>query len=492
MIQRIIPTTIFLFCLVNLSAQSHQDAFMFSETDFMGTARSAGMANAFGALGADMSVLSTNPAGLGVYQSLEFSYSLSLSGYDRTTYFKGNKIVNSVGSFNVPSIGLVAPVKTDNNSDWRRFNIGLAYNTSNIFRSNTVQSGYNSNSSMVDVFLNSALGYQLDELNPFFELAAFDTDLIDLQTDSSGWIDDGNYFREVQTGQDQFKQTDISGSSGEFVLSYAGTYQEKFYLGASLGLTNINYQKISRYNERNFADTSSTVQYFDLYENQYTTGSGVNLKIGGIYRASDNVRLGLAWHSPTFYDMHDEWEMKLRTQHELNDSSYAYSYTSPYGIYDYTITTPMKVIGSAAIVLNNLLLSADIEFVDYSNMDIDGSDFEYFNDQNDIIASSYANVVNSRLGAELNLSPFVFRGGYSYNQNPYIEDDNGNSLDNYRNEKKSYCVGFGKRGKYRYIDLSYVFTQYSQSEALYNTFFEPAHKVLNSSYSLIFTMGWKF
>ena len=190
--------------------------------------------------------------------------------------------------------------------------------------------------------------------------------------------------------------------------------------------------------------------------------------------------------------MHDEWEMKLRTQHELNDSSYAYSYTSPYGIYDYTITTPMKVIGSVAIVLNNLLLSADIEFVDYSNMDIDGSDFEYFNDQNDIIASSYTNVVNSRLGAELNLSPFVFRGGYSYNQNPYLEDDNGNSLDNYRNEKKSYCVGFGKRGKYRYIDLSYVFTQYSQSEALYNTFFEPAHKVLNTSYSLIFTMGWKF
>ena len=324
--------SIAILCLSvsQIMAQSHYDAFLFSETNTYGTARSSAMANAFGALGADMSVLSTNPAGLGVYQSVEFSYSLSLTGIDKTSYFKGNKLTNSVGSFNVPSIGLVAPVKTDNNSDWRRFNIGLAYNTNNIFTSNTVQSGYNANSSLVDVFLGSATGYQLAELNPFFELASFDTDLIDLQTDSSGWIDDGNYFREVQTGQDQFKQTDVTGSSGEFVISYAGAYQERLYLGATLGLTNINYRKNSRYNERNFADTNTTVQYFDMYENQYTTGSGINLKIGGIYRANDNLRLGIAWHSPTLYDMHDEWEMQLRTQHEFNDSSYAYTYSSPY------------------------------------------------------------------------------------------------------------------------------------------------------------------
>ena len=486
--------SIAILCLSvsQIMAQSHYDAFLFSETNTYGTARSSAMANAFGALGADMSVLSTNPAGLGVYQSVEFSYSLSLTGIDKTSYFKGNKLTNSVGSFNVPSIGLVAPVKTDNNSDWRRFNIGLAYNTNNIFTSNTVQSGYNANSSLVDVFLGSATGYQLAELNPFFELAAFDTDLIDLQTDSSGWIDDGNYFREVQTGQDQFKQTDVTGSSGEFVISYAGAYQERLYLGATLGLTNINYRKNSRYNERNFADTNTTVQYFDMYENQYTTGSGINLKIGGIYRANDNLRLGIAWHSPTLYDMHDEWEMQLRTQHEFNDSSYAYTYSSPYGMYDYNISTPMKFIGSAAVIFDNLLISADLEFVDYSTMKMDGDDYEYFNDQETIIASSYTSVVNSRIGAELNLSPFVIRGGYSHNQIPFVEDESGNSTDGFRNEKTSYCVGFGKRGKYRYFDLSYVFTEYSQSDALYSTFYEPAHKLTTTTYALMFTMGWKF
>jgi hypothetical protein len=323
-------------------------------------------------------------------------------------------------------------------------------------------------------------------------LAAFDTDLIDLRTDSSGWIDDGNYFREVQTGQDQYKKTHQWGSAGEFVMSYAGSYLEKLYLGASLGITNINYQKKSRYNERNFADTNSTVQYFDMYENVMTTGSGINLKLGAIYRANEMLRIGLAWHSPTITDMHDEWEMQLRTQHELNDSSYAYTYTSPYGIYDYSMTSPMKIIGSVALVLNNLLLSADLEFVDYSTMKLEGNDFDYFNKQDEIISKNYTEVVNTRLGAELNLNPIILRGGYSLYQNPIINDGSVVSIDDYSSDRQTYSVGIGRRGKYRYIDLAYVFTEYSHGQSLYHSLFDPSHKVVNTSYGLIFTMGWKF
>lgn len=487
-----ILSTCFAVTALTAFSQSHQDALFFSQTDVIGTARTAGMANAFGALGADISTLSTNPAGLGVYQSYDFAYSLDLSGRDMTSYYKGNKIINSTGNFNLPSVGFVAPVTSNKESDWRRTNIGFAYNTTNIYRSNTIQSAYNSNSSLVDVYLASAMGYKLDDLDPFFELGAFDTDLIDLQTDSNGWIDDGNYFREVETGQDQFNQTSISGSSGEFAISYAGSYQERLYLGGTIGLTNINYQKKSRYNERNFADTNSTVQSFDVYENQMTTGSGINLKLGAIYRANDNFRVGLSWHSPTLNDMHDEWEMIVRTQHSLNDSDYAYTYTSPYGIYDYEVVTPMKVIGSAALILDKLLLSADVEFVDYSTMQLNGDDYDYFNNQENIISNSYTDVVNTRIGAELNLSPVLIRGGYSYYQNPIVNDEVTGSIDNFRDEKKSYTVGIGKRGKYRYVDLAYVFSEFSEGQSLYSTNFEPAHKITNTSYSLIFTMGWKF
>lgn len=477
-----------LFSILSVSAQTHEDALLFSENELVGTARSAGMSNAFGALGADLSTLSSNPAGLGVYQSYEFAFSLNLGGVDMASYYLDNKITNSSGNFNVPSFGLVAPIKSSPSSDWRRTNLGFAYNTTKVFKSNTVQSGYNANSSLVDVFHASANGYQLDDLDPFFELAAFDTDLIDLQTDSNGWIDDGNYFREVQTGQDQFKQTNIYGSMAEFAISYAGSYMEKLYLGATLGLTTTNYTKKSRYNERNFADTSTTVESFDMYENQYTTGGGVNLKLGAIYRASDNLRLAVAWHSPTLNEMHDEWEMVLRTQHQ-NDSSYSYTYTSPYGVYDYTVTSPMRLIGSAAFIMNNIVLSGDLEYVDYSTMKIDGDNFNYFNDQQNIIDANYTSVVNGRFGAELNLSPFVFRAGYAQLKSPYTDES---TLNTYRDERKSYSFGFGKRNQYSYFDLAYVFSEYSNSDALYNTYFEPAHRVTKTAYNLIFTMGWKF
>jgi hypothetical protein len=477
-----------LFTVLSSLAQTHEDALLFSENAVVGTARSAAMSNAFGALGADLSTLSSNPAGLGVYQSYEFAFSLNLGGVDMASYFLGNKITNSSGNFNIPSIGFVAPVQSNSTSDWRRTNLGFAYNTTKIFKANTIQNGYNANSSLVDVFHAFADGYRLDELDPFFELGAFDTDLIDLQVDSNGWIDDGNYFREVQTGQDQFKQTHIYGSMGEFAISYAGSYMEKLYLGATLGLTTVEYTKKSRYNERNFADTASTVEYFDLYENQFTTGGGVNLKLGAIYRASDNLRLGVAWHSPTLNEMHDEWEMVLRTQHN-NDSTYSYTYTSPYGVYDYTITTPMKVIGSAALILDNILLSADLEYVDYSTMNIDGDDFDYFNNQQNIIEGNYTSVVNGRFGAELNISPFVIRAGYAQNKTPYLESS---SLNIYRDERKSYSFGVGKRNQFSYFDLAYVFSEYSNSDSLYNTYFEPAHRVTKTAYNFIFTMGWKF
>ena len=477
-----------LFTIVTTTAQTHEDALLFSENAVVGTARTAAMSNAFGALGADISTLSNNPAGLGVYQSYEFAFSLNLGGVDMASYYLDNKITNSSGNFNIPSVGLVTPLKSSTSSDWRRTNLGFAYNTTKIFKANTIQSAYNPNSSLVDVFYAFADGYRLDDLDPFFELAAFDTDLIDLQVDSNGWIDDGNYFREVQTGQDQFKQTHTFGSMGEFAISYAGSYMEKLYLGATLALTSIEYTKKSRYNERNFADTSSTVEYFDMYENQYTTGGGVNLKLGAIYRASDNLRLGVAWHSPTLNQMHDEWEMVLRTQHN-NDSTYSYTYTSPYGVYDYTITTPMKVTGSAALVLDNILLSGDIEYVDYATMSIDGDDFDYFNNQQNIIESNYTSVVNARFGAELNLSPFVIRAGYAQVKSPYTD---ASTFNTYRDERKSYSFGIGKRNQFSYFDLAYIFSEYSNSTSLYNTYFEPAHRVTTTAYNLVFTMGWKF
>jgi hypothetical protein len=199
---------LFMFASSFVIAQSYSDAYMFSNTQLVGTARSAGMANAFGALGADMSAISINPAGLGVYQSFDFSFSLGLNGTDVTSYYGNNKTVNSSNiDLNITSLGLAFPVSIeDNDSDWRRTNLGLTYNTNNIFNTSSVVQGYGEGS-MVDAFYGSAYGNYLSSLNSFYEYGAFQTDLIDLEVDENTgeWIDNGEYFREVLSGQEQYK-----------------------------------------------------------------------------------------------------------------------------------------------------------------------------------------------------------------------------------------------------------------------------------------------
>lgn len=68
--------------LINLAcstwAQNETDALRFSTLTQGGTARSNGMANAFGALGADPVAVAINPAGLGLYRTSEISFTPAL------------------------------------------------------------------------------------------------------------------------------------------------------------------------------------------------------------------------------------------------------------------------------------------------------------------------------------------------------------------------------------------------------------------------------
>lgn len=70
-------------------AQSAIDAYRFSQPDLRGTARFMGMGGAFGALGGDLSTLSQNPAGIGVYRSNELGFTLDLDVQKSTSDARG-------------------------------------------------------------------------------------------------------------------------------------------------------------------------------------------------------------------------------------------------------------------------------------------------------------------------------------------------------------------------------------------------------------------
>ena len=109
-------------------AQGELDAYKLSQTDLNGTARYLGMSGAFGALGGDISSMSTNPAGLGVYRSSEVVTTISLSSIKTNTNWNGSVADVSKTRFNFDNIAYVGYFPTGNDEGLVGWNIGLSYN----------------------------------------------------------------------------------------------------------------------------------------------------------------------------------------------------------------------------------------------------------------------------------------------------------------------------------------------------------------------------
>lgn len=90
-----------------LFAQGEMDAYRFSQTELNGTARSMSMGGAFGALGGDMSVMSHNPAGLGVYRSSEVQATLNLSMANMSSNWTGINRSQNRTRFNFDNLSYV-------------------------------------------------------------------------------------------------------------------------------------------------------------------------------------------------------------------------------------------------------------------------------------------------------------------------------------------------------------------------------------------------
>ena len=75
---------------IQVSAQTAVDALRYSRTIAGGTARYMALNGAFGAVGGDFTVLSTNPAGIGIYRSSEFTITPSIFTGGTQSTFMGN------------------------------------------------------------------------------------------------------------------------------------------------------------------------------------------------------------------------------------------------------------------------------------------------------------------------------------------------------------------------------------------------------------------
>ena len=463
----------------NLFAQEASDALRYSQNTVDGTARFTSMGGAFGALGGDMSSISYNPAGLGVYRKSEFSFSPSLNySLDKSDYL-GEKYSDFSYKMNVGNFGFVGSFTSENEEEgWVGLNFGFSYNKMNNFNRNTLIQGTNSENSMTDFFALKANGKTSETMDYFSEGLAWDSYLINQK---SGEL--SQYESVMNTyGELQQKAIQTKGSVGEYNISMGANYGHKFYIGGSVGFQSINFEENSIYTEEDLNNEIDSFAKFDFTQNLQTEGSGINLKIGTIFRPIEWMRVGIAFHSPTFYSLNDNYVGKISADF---DSGVSHEKESQIGVFDYELSTPLKAIGSLAFVMKEkALLSVDYEFVDYTSMRMRSDSYTFINENTDI-QNNFVATGNIRAGLEYKFGPYSLRGGYTYYGNPY----NKNNVNN-KKQNSSYSLGFGVKDEGFFFDLAYVLSMSKENYFLYDIA-EPS-SITTIKHKVVATFGFKF
>jgi hypothetical protein len=461
--------------------QNEIDALRYSQFMRGGTARFTSMGGAFGALGGDFSVLSTNPAGIGIYRKSEFTFTPSFFNQKTTSDFKGNMLDDYKYNVNFNNAGIVlAYYEPETKNAWKGISFGFGYNKLNNFNNRISMSGKNSDNSLLDMYVNEAQGVGGDTsaMDPFSTQLALYSGAIFMDTSN------GIFYQHMQGsyGEEQSKSVTSSGSMGETVFSLGGNYNDKLYLGATFGIPHINYHEESTYMETADTNAWNGFKSFELNQDSRTTGVGFNFKFGMIYKPVDWVRIGGALHSPSYFEMHDDWSSDMKT----TIANKAYTAQSPSGLYDYSLITPMRTIGSIGFVIKKIgLIGVDYEFVDYPSATLRSDKYKYI-DENKAIREKYMEGNNIRFGTEWRLEPMSIRAGAAYYSSPFkhISGNSGSRID--------YSAGIGFRDENFFLDFAYVLSQTKDNYYFYNPSITSPSVNTSTSSSVLMTLGFKF
>ncbi|HZL76263.1 MAG TPA: hypothetical protein VFB97_01045 [Bacteroidales bacterium] len=478
-------------------AQNTDDALRYSRLFYTGTARFMSMGGAFTALGGDISSLSQNPAGLGVFRSSEITLTPQLE------YFKSNSLFNSTSSndflynFNLGQGGIVANlIKNESESGLITLNFGYSFNRTSNLTQTIVINGISSSSSLADYWVDEAKDKTKDQLsildnNVLDAYLAWSTYLIDSLSGSNDRYGTvySNYGDNLPSvyGQNMKRVVTNTGFTGEHAISIGGNYSNKLFFGATLGITTLSYERKYEHSESTNVSLPSQFTDFDYTLYYKDNGTGFNLKLGAIYKPIEILRIGFAFHSPTIYHMNRYVYDNISTH--FSDGG-PYTASNDASRFSYGFTTPFRVmLGGALQVKKIALLSIDYEFVDYSSAKYfeTGDGFDY-TDKNQDIKQSLGASNNIRLGAEVRLNNIYLRGGYGYYGKAWRSNqDNANQTYN------SISCGLGFREKNIFADFGFSTTINKDKYVLYTSSEGSPMSDVNMTRDLFtVTFGYKF
>ena len=504
--KRIFTTFILSALAIHAIAQDENDALRYGMSQYFGTARGMAIGNATGSIGGDFSTLSVNPAGIGIYRKSEFSFTPNFSNAKNESTYLNENMSDRKSKLHFAQVGLVITNAKKGNaakrSAWKTGSFAFGMNKIANFSNNYSYTGKNNVNSIVNKWANdfNALGglnsNSLANVN-YSAYAAYQTYLID--KNFAGDSTKAKSYVPTAAGLQQTKQVFETGGMNELVFTAGGNYLDKLMLGATLGITSINYNRSFNFEEKDLSgNLSNDFSSFQYTEKLATSGTGVNLKLGAILKASDNFRFGLALHTPTAIYLNDFSSIvmtsntdSLLTRNNPSASPITTFKQDSILTYNYTLYTPGKVIGSFTLLFNKKgFLTADIEYLDYSSMAYryEEADILAENSMNNTILKTYKSAVNVRVGAEAKLQDVSLRAGFAFYGSPY-QSTAVNS------DRLQFSFGTGYRTNTWFLDGAFVHSMQKIAEKPYvlNNLNDVTNAIVkNNSSQLLVTLGWKF
>lgn len=529
-----------------VSAQETYDNAQLATKDLNGTARYVGMGGAMEALGADLSTIGTNPAGIGMFRRGMVAGSFGFNTLsDAKSFGNANKT-----NMSFDQAGFVYSMRSGRHS---MLNFGFNYTKSKNFDQILTAAGRLNNASQnkLSAMKNANGVYTLQDKNnglvsnsgAYSQADYLYSNVLFNHYDSNNPNDPNNatltdkgvivnqttglpvYYNA--TGYDFGRST--TGYIGQYDFNVSGNSNDRFYWGFTVGIYDVHYNGSSLYSE-SLVDGNTAIGDVAMNDERKITGTGFDVKAGLIFRPAEEspFRIGLYVHTPTWYDLTTRNYTVLN-----NNTNEAYGSTErgkSSESYDFKFYTPWRFgVSLGHTVGNYLALGATYEYADYTTNDIrvnDGGEVDYWGNYYETSSRDEAmkqNIKNSlkgvhtvKLGMEFKPEKnFAVRLGYNYQSAMYNKNGfkDGSlesygtyyaSTTDYTNWKDThrFTAGVGYNyGKFSF-DLAY---QYSQTNGDFYPFMsyvdnsEPkfdnvcdAVKVSNKRNQLLFTVGYKF
>lgn len=540
-----ILTTIFASLIAIAGyAQSANDALMFSENNYEGTARSVAMGNAFTALGGDLGGVTINPAGSAVSNysqvtitpSLTFATSTSqgVSPYTDSSlpYFQ-NATNSRISSFRLPNIGVTYNWETGRKRGLKNITFGFIANQTNSWNSDVFAKGDNTTTSFMGALATNASinGYLDSELGaedaydfmPWKDVVGFQSGMIstfggmnDQYVGASEVIyqdpETGDYEIALAGPLNQTYGRTTDGTKYEYILNIGGNISDFIYIGANLGFTSITYAHDEYFMEQavdpqdfEIALDDNQTMYFKQMKYNYSyraDGSGVFGKFGIIVTPGYGLRLGAAIQTPTVTTMTETWT----EDGETTFSTKNYGAYSPYGSAEYIFTSPMRANFGVAYTFGSLgVLSVDYEMIDYNQIryDTTNADQAYFEEVNQDIKQRFGTSHTLRAGLEVKPLPeLALRAGYVLSTSGEIRDSWNNPINPLKTQTASLGLGYSSKGSFfldaavqtRFLHDEYYmpYEDYIFDEVGNIAEFAPEIRAQRSLWKALITFGWRF